>query len=105
MKAMVSDNIEYFTYDLHLPEYPTEEIVLDPNFGNNDLVYLWAVDEARAATGSDDLLDGYRSRFYHVTSPAGSLAGLDAILYSLSDPGDGVGGREGPPVRLGPNQP
>jgi subtilase family serine protease len=90
---MASENIDHYTYDLYLPEYATEEIVLDPNFGYNDVGSMWAVDVAPNSAALDPLIESFRSRFYHVTAPAGSLAGLDANLYSLSDgdlPEDGT---------------
>jgi hypothetical protein len=70
----------------NLPAYPQEELVLDPNFGENDFPNLRAIDTARSQLEPvpPPLLESFRTVFYHVTAPSGSLDGLTVAAHGLS---------------------
>ncbi len=72
-------------YRANLPDYRIREIVLDPETGISDQANLYAFDRARSAFDRDeDLLESYRSTYYHVQTPVGSQAGVMTFASSFS---------------------
>jgi hypothetical protein len=67
-----------------LPAYLVEDLVLDPNTGTNNTPELRATDRGAAETR---ILESFRTRFYHVVTPAGSLDGLTAHARNLTTEG------------------
>ena len=78
-----------------LPDYVPEEVVLNPQDGGNSSLPM--VNADTAAEGGDleakakmDVLEHYRTRFFHVVAPAGSLEDMTAEALHVAG---GSGGR------------
>ena len=76
-----------FIHNFDLPDYVPERVVLDPNFGDSQSL-LRNTDVALHPTSSADLsiAEEYRSTYYEVQAPPGSLAGTIAYAMNFSCP-------------------
>jgi hypothetical protein len=73
--------------DFHVPEYPIQEIIIDPNSGKSFLPNLWSVDYSDAAQrgGVGNNVFGYRTKVFKAVTPAGSLGPVRGRLQAFNN--------------------
>ena len=79
------------SHSIDLPDVTPERVVLDPNFGDSySLLRNTDVALDPRAIRDLDIVEEYRTTYYQVVTPAGSLAGTMAFAFNLSCPDDSV---------------